>query len=194
MPAISTAITIRASEWTNPPPWHGCWHGSTACRAGKGFSSHTCPLQAITPMPLRSTVPSRFFFSCRRRHTRSLRDWSSDVCSSDLEGDNLAIFGLTGSGQHVITSTIEHHAVLNSCKHLEASGVEVSFVPVNGRGLVDPADVRRRSEEHTSELQSRRDLVCRLLLEKKKKRHNYKPFVSYTQTYRIDSSSGKHHI
>ena len=42
--------------------------------------------------------------------------------SGGTEGDNLAIFGLTQPGQHVISSTIEHHAVLNSCRHLEASG------------------------------------------------------------------------
>src|SRR5438874_10211957 len=40
-------------------------------------------------------------------------------------------------------------------------------------GLTWAADALRRSEEHTSELQSRRDLVCRLLLEKKKKKHGY---------------------
>src|SRR5687768_18222668 len=78
-----------------------------------------------------------FFFSSRRRHTRCSRDWSSDVCSSDL--------------------------------------------PEPGRpGQVRPASALRaptrqgrregpgRSEEHTSELQSRLHLVCRLLLEKKK--------------------------
>src|SRR5713226_127719 len=47
--------------------------------------------------------------------------------SGGTEGDNLAIFGLVQSsfvkpGQHIISSTIEHHAVLNSCKQLEASG------------------------------------------------------------------------
>src|SRR3954454_5124232 len=38
------------------------------------------------------------------------------------EGDNLAIFGVAQPGQHVISSTVEHHAVLNSCKHLESTG------------------------------------------------------------------------
>src|SRR6267378_5911099 len=37
-----------------------------------------------------------FFFSSRRRHTRSLRDWSSDVCSSDLEGDTVLYVGVGG--------------------------------------------------------------------------------------------------
>jgi cysteine desulfurase len=62
--------------------------------------------------------------------------------SGGTEGDNLAISGLTRAGDHVISSTIEHHAVLNSCKHLEALGCEVTYVPVDGRGLIDPDDVR----------------------------------------------------
>jgi cysteine desulfurase len=63
--------------------------------------------------------------------------------SGGTEADNLAIFGLARPGDHVITSTIEHHAVLNSCKHLQERGIEVTFLPVDGRGLVDPEDVRR---------------------------------------------------
>ena len=63
--------------------------------------------------------------------------------SGGTEGDNLAIFGLVGAGDHVITSTVEHHAVLNSCKRLETIGCEVTYIPVDGRGLVDPADVKR---------------------------------------------------
>src|SRR5512140_2290693 len=69
--------------------------------------------------------------------------------SGGTEADNLAIFGLAEPGQHVISSTIEHHAVLNSCKHLEASGVEVTYVPVDGRGLIDPDDVRRALRANT---------------------------------------------
>jgi cysteine desulfurase len=62
--------------------------------------------------------------------------------SGGTEGDNLAISGLARAGDHVISSTIEHHAVLNSCKHLEAIGCEVTYVPVDSRGLVDPHDVK----------------------------------------------------
>jgi cysteine desulfurase len=69
--------------------------------------------------------------------------------SGGTEGDNLAIFGLVRPGDHVITSTIEHHAVLNSCKHLEAAGCEVTYVPVDGRCLVDPNDVRRALRPNT---------------------------------------------
>ena len=62
--------------------------------------------------------------------------------SGGTEGDNLAIFGLTRAGDHVITSTIEHHAVLNACKHLEAGGCEITYLRVDGRGQVDPDEVR----------------------------------------------------
>jgi len=69
--------------------------------------------------------------------------------SGGTEADNLAIFGLARAGDHVITSTIEHHAVLNACKHLEAKGCEVTCIPVDGRGLVDPADVKRAIRPNT---------------------------------------------
>jgi cysteine desulfurase len=69
--------------------------------------------------------------------------------SGGTEGDNLAISGLTRAGDHLISSTIEHHAVLNSCKHLETMGCEVTYVPVDGRGLVDPDDVRRALRPNT---------------------------------------------
>src|SRR5437016_6648152 len=73
-----------------------------------------------------------FFFSSRRRHTRLVSDWSSDVCSSDL-----ATKATTGSAS--------------------------SPPPA----LRSPSASASRSEEHTSELQSLTNLVCRLLLEKK---------------------------
>jgi cysteine desulfurase len=63
--------------------------------------------------------------------------------SGGTEGDNLALFGLVKPGDHVITSAVEHHAVLNSCKRLEEIGCEVTYLPVDGCALVDPDDVRR---------------------------------------------------
>jgi cysteine desulfurase len=69
--------------------------------------------------------------------------------SGGTEGDNLAIAGLTNPGDHIITSTIEHHAVLHACKHMEDSGCEVTYVRVDGRGLVDPDDVRRALRPNT---------------------------------------------
>ena len=69
--------------------------------------------------------------------------------SGGTEADNLAIAGMVGAGDHVITSSIEHHAVLLACKHLEEIGAEVTVVPVDGRSLVDPADVRRALRPNT---------------------------------------------
>ena len=69
--------------------------------------------------------------------------------SGGTEGDNLAIAGLTGPGDHIVTSGIEHHAVLHACKHLEETGCEVTYVQVDGRGLVDPADVQRALRPNT---------------------------------------------
>jgi cysteine desulfurase len=59
------------------------------------------------------------------------------------ESDNLAIAGLTAPGDHAITSSVEHHAVLHAVKHLEKIGCEITCLPVDGCGLVDPDDVRR---------------------------------------------------
>jgi cysteine desulfurase len=69
--------------------------------------------------------------------------------SGGTEADNLAIFGMVRPGDHVITSTIEHDAVLNSCKKLESMGCEVTRVPVDGRGLVNPEDVRHALRPNT---------------------------------------------
>ena len=69
--------------------------------------------------------------------------------SGGTEADNLGIFGLVQRGDHVITSTIEHSAVTNSCKRLEQMGCDVTFVPVNNRSEVDPEDVRRALRPNT---------------------------------------------
>lgn len=69
--------------------------------------------------------------------------------SGGTESDNLAIFGLIKPGDHVITSTIEHHAVLNACHRLEEIGCEVTYVPVDAQALVDPDVVRRALRPNT---------------------------------------------
>jgi cysteine desulfurase len=69
--------------------------------------------------------------------------------SGGTEADNLAIFGVVQSGDHVITSQIEHHAVLNACKRLEKRGVEVSYLRIDGEGQVDPEEVRKALRPNT---------------------------------------------
>ena len=65
--------------------------------------------------------------------------------SGGTESDNFALKGLAGArGQgHLITSRIEHHAVLRTCQTLEGLGFAVTYLPVDEYGMVDPDDVRR---------------------------------------------------
>jgi cysteine desulfurase len=69
--------------------------------------------------------------------------------SGGTESDNLAIFGSVKAGDHVISSSVEHHAVLQAVERLGERGVEVSFVPVDGQGLVAAEDVRRAMKANT---------------------------------------------
>ncbi|HUE23234.1 MAG TPA: cysteine desulfurase family protein [Bryobacteraceae bacterium] len=66
--------------------------------------------------------------------------------SGGTEADNLALFGIAriAKGErHVITTAIEHPAVLNACAQLQREGVDVTYVPVGSDGIVDPEDIRR---------------------------------------------------
>jgi len=73
--------------------------------------------------------------------------------SGGTESDNTAIFGVVAASadpaKHVITTTVEHHAVLHACRALEEQGVTVTYVPVNREGLVDPGDIRRAIRPET---------------------------------------------
>lgn len=69
--------------------------------------------------------------------------------SGGTEADNLGIFGLVQRGDHVITSTIEHSAVTNSCKRLEQMGCDVTYVPVNAHGEIYAGNVEAALRPNT---------------------------------------------
>jgi cysteine desulfurase len=73
--------------------------------------------------------------------------------SGGTEADNLALKGVAlareAKGNHIITARIEHHAVLETCRFLEGRGLRVTYLGVDGYGLVDPEDVRRAITDKT---------------------------------------------
>ena len=69
--------------------------------------------------------------------------------SGGTEGDNLALTGVLTPGDHLITSSIEHHAVLHTAERLQERGIDVTFLPIDGSGAVDPGDVRRALRPNT---------------------------------------------
>ncbi|MBI4295913.1 MAG: cysteine desulfurase NifS [Chloroflexi bacterium] len=72
---------------------------------------------------------------------------------SGTEADNFAIKGVAwaneAKGNHIITCAIEHHAVLETCKFLEKRGCKVTYLPVDGQGLVNPDDVKKAITDKT---------------------------------------------
>src|SRR3712207_6862306 len=113
-----------------------------------------------------------FFFSSRRRHTRYWRDWSSDVCSSDLWA-SIAVFSICSVLVLLLIYLFGPNATVRKIGFFGAGLFVVLFLLTNlfawqqkhqfdnrtGAIVISSS----RSEEHTSELQSRQYLVCRLL-------------------------------
>ena len=65
------------------------------------------------------------------------------------ESDNLALFGVLSHGDHLITTAIEHHAVLHAAQSLTSRGVEVTFLPVNPQGIIQPASLLAAIQPNT---------------------------------------------
>jgi cysteine desulfurase len=95
-------------------------------------------------------IPAREVIEHARRQVAGLLDCSPGeivFTSGGSESNNHAIkgvfFALRGKGNHIITTQIEHPAVLNPCRFLEKLGAEVTYVPVDRHGMVDPLDIRK---------------------------------------------------
>ena len=81
------------------------------------------------------------------------------LTSGGTEADNMAVLGAVGAvgaarasgraGLHVITTTIEHPAILRTCQAIEKEGVAVTYLPVDATGFLDPGDVRRALRPET---------------------------------------------
>jgi cysteine desulfurase len=81
------------------------------------------------------------------------RDEEIVFTSGGTEADNFAIEGAAlakPERNHIITSTIEHHAVIETCRFLERRGFKVTYLPVDKDGLVNPTDVRNTITDKTS--------------------------------------------
>jgi cysteine desulfurase len=83
--------------------------------------------------------------------------------SGGTEGDNTAIFGMVRTGDHLITTSIEHPAVLRAAERVAERGAEVTFVRPRSNGLVDPEEVRQSVRPQTRLGDSRRTLVSVML-------------------------------
>jgi cysteine desulfurase len=73
--------------------------------------------------------------------------------SGGTESDNWAVFGVAAAkankGKHIVTSKIEHHAILEPCHWLEKHGYSVTYLPVDSNGFVDPDELRRSITDET---------------------------------------------
>ncbi len=75
---------------------------------------------------------------------------TSGGSESDTWALKSAVYGPHSKGKHIIVSAIEHHAVMNTCEFLEKTGVDVTYVPVDEYGLVNPADVEKAIRPDTA--------------------------------------------
>lgn len=109
-------------------------------RFGNPSSIHECGRRTLAAMKQ------------ARQHVAELLDCLPTeilFTSGGTESDNLALLGMVASGDHIITSVIEHSAISQTCTFLERMGCEISQVGVNGNGQVSPDDIRQAIRKNT---------------------------------------------
>jgi cysteine desulfurase len=114
------------------PYWMECF--------GNASSIHQDGQQAHTALE-RARATMAEFFNCHEAEVV--------FNSGGTEGDNTAIFGLLHPGDHFITTSIEHSAVLRAADRAALHGVETTFVAPQASGLIDPADILRAIRPET---------------------------------------------
>ena len=140
----------RSSTWTTPPPpsrsprrcWKPPWTPTPASASTPVVPGTTCAwwLASSSRPPARSST--RFFGGA---HPERLV-----FAYNATDALNLAIQGILESGDHVITTTIEHNSVIRPLNHMARErGVSVEYVPVGSDGFVDPAEITRRLRRTT---------------------------------------------
>ena len=81
------------------------------------------------------------------------KDHEIVLTSGGTEADNLAVFGTAYArqqeGRHIITTQVEHHAILRACEHLEKQGFDVTYLPVNKHGMIAIDDLKRALRDDT---------------------------------------------
>ena len=96
--------------------------------------------------------------TARKQVAKSINASKDEIyfTSGGTESDNWALFGTVRAcrykgkrGRHIITSCIEHHAILNSCKALEKQGYRVTYLPVDERGVISLRDLERAIRNDT---------------------------------------------
>ncbi|MGI0066033.1 MAG: cysteine desulfurase family protein [Nitrosotalea sp.] len=91
--------------------------------------------------------------NARKQIASLINAHSSEILltSGGTESNNTAIYGIASQskGKHIITSSIEHDAILEPCRHLEKEGYTISFLPVDKQGFVDPENLKKEISNDT---------------------------------------------
>ena len=136
---LDNAATTRIAEpvWQAMEPWLKEQYGNPSSIHGTGREAQKAIHRA----------------RCRAAEAIGAEPREILFTSGGSESDNWALKGYAfahrGEGNHIITSSVEHHAVLHTCRWLEKQGFRVTYLPVDGEGRVNPEDVEKATTDRT---------------------------------------------